>query len=106
MQTPIKNWRTPVKIVAANKYSTPCCATSVVINSAIEPVAAEIMAGRPPAREMMIAIQKEVYSATMGLTLAIAANAKDSGINASDTVIPERTSVLSEESLKESAKSE
>jgi len=33
----------PVRIVAANKYSTPYFSTNVVISNAIEPVAAEII---------------------------------------------------------------
>src|SRR4028119_37415 len=82
----------PVRIVAANKYSSPWFATKLVMSKAIEPVAAEIIAGRPPAREITVAIQKDVYSATIGLTLTIAAKARDSGMSASATVIPANTS--------------
>jgi hypothetical protein len=57
-------------------------------------VAAEIIPGLPPTREITTAMQKEVYSATIGSTLAIAAKAKDSGIRANATVMPAKVSLL------------
>ncbi len=39
---------TPVSTVAASRYCRPCSLTSNTITSAIAPVAAEIMPGRPP----------------------------------------------------------
>ena len=54
----------PVRMVAASKYCRPCSLTSVIISSAMAPVAAEIMAGRPPKKAMLTAIQKEAYSPT------------------------------------------
>ena len=50
---------TPVRRVAASRYSRPCSLTSVTITSAIAPVAAEIMPGRPPVKAMTTAMQKE-----------------------------------------------
>ena len=50
---------TPVRMVAASRYSRPCSLTSVTITSAIAPVAAEIMPGRPPVKAMTTAMQKE-----------------------------------------------
>ncbi|MBW4504667.1 MAG: hypothetical protein KME57_35250 [Scytonema hyalinum WJT4-NPBG1] len=60
------DFRDTVKTVAANRYSSPCSLTNVIINSAIAPVAAEIKAGRPPTKAVITAIQKEAYSPTFG----------------------------------------
>ena len=59
LKTPNRIWMTPVKIVAASKYSSPWSRTSGTINSAIAPVAAEIIAGRPPAMAVTTAMQNE-----------------------------------------------
>jgi sorbitol/mannitol transport system permease protein len=45
---PIVIWMMPISTTAANKYSTPCVATRLIITTAIAPVAPEIMPGRPP----------------------------------------------------------
>ena len=50
---------TPVSTVAASRYCRPCSRTSTTITSAMAPVAAEIMPGRPPANAITTAIQKE-----------------------------------------------
>ena len=50
---------TPQSSVAANRYCKPCSLTSVTISSAIAPVAAEIMAGRPPAKAVITAIAED-----------------------------------------------
>ena len=52
-------WNTPHSSVAASRYCSPCSRTSVTITSAMAPVAAEIMAGRPPAKAMTTMMQKE-----------------------------------------------
>jgi len=52
-------WIRPATIVAASRYSTPWSATSPTTTSAIAPVAAEIIAGRPPANAMVTAIVNE-----------------------------------------------
>ena len=57
------------------------------------PVAAEIMAGRPPKKEMTIAIQKEAYKPTLGSTPAKIENAIDSGTRAMATTKPDKISV-------------
>ncbi len=47
---------TPVSTVAASRYCSPCSLTSMTITSAMAPVAAEIMPGRPPVKAMMTAM--------------------------------------------------
>ena len=83
----------PVSTVAASKYCKPCSFTRVIISKASAPVAAEIMAGRPPKNAIETAIQKDAYKPTCGSTPAIAENAIDSGINAKPTTKPAKTSV-------------
>ena len=78
--------------MAANKYCRPCSLTSVTINKAIAPVAAEIIPGRPPTKAITTAIQNEAYSPTLGSTPAMMEKAIASGIRAKATTIPARTS--------------
>ena len=78
--------------VATSKYSKPWSLTSVTINSAIAPVAADIMPGRPPTKAIITAIQNEAYKPTFGSTPAIIEKAIASGIRASATTIPASTS--------------
>ena len=82
----------PVKIVAANKYCSPCSLTKVTISSAIAAVAAEIIAGRPPIKAITTAIENEAYSPTCGSTPAIIEKAIASGISAKPTTIPAKIS--------------
>ena len=56
------------------------------------PVAAEIIAGRPPTNAIITAIQKEAYKPTIGSTPAIMEKAIASGIKANATTIPARIS--------------
>jgi len=49
----------PVSTVVASRYCRPCSFTSVTITSAIAPVAAEIMPGRPPAKAVTTAMLNE-----------------------------------------------
>lgn len=64
------------------------------MSKAIAPVAAEIIPGRPPIKDMITAIQNEAYSPTIGSTPAIIENAIASGIRASATTIPAKISPL------------
>ena len=82
-------WKMPARMVAANRYSMPCSSTSGTSTSAIAPVAAEIMPGRPPAKAMMIAIENEAYRPTFGSTPAMIENEIASGMSASATTRPE-----------------
>ena len=54
--TPSAIWMTPARTPAASRYSTPWSFTSETTTSAIAPVAAEIIAGRPPAMAIVTAI--------------------------------------------------
>ena len=54
--TPNRIWMAPASSVAANRYSTPWSLTSGTTTSAIAPVAAEIIAGRPPMNAIVTAI--------------------------------------------------
>jgi hypothetical protein len=83
----------PVNMVAANRYSTPWLATSDPMSNAMEPVDEEIIPERPPKKEMLTAIKKAAYKLTIGLTPAIIAKERDSGIRANATVIPESMSI-------------
>ena len=62
---------------------------------AMAPVAAEIMAGRPPRNAMETAIVKDAKSPTRGSTPAMMENEMASGIRASATTRPASTSVRS-----------
>src|SRR5690625_7605235 len=59
---------------------------------AIAPVAAEIIAGRPPRKAMDTAMMKEAYNPTRGSTPAMRENAIASGIRAKATTRPDSTS--------------
>ncbi len=56
--------------------------------SAMAPVAAEIMPGRPPAKANTVAMQKEAYRPTLGSTPAMMKKAMASGIKARATTSP------------------
>ena len=56
------------------------------------PVAAEIIAGRPPANAITTAIENEAYSPILGSTPAMIENAIASGMSASATTIPDKRS--------------
>ena len=62
---------------------------------ATAPVAAEIIAGRPPRKEIATAIVKEANSPTLGSTPAMIEKEIASGIRARATTSPARTSVRS-----------
>ena len=83
---------TPVKMVAGSRYSSPWSRTSATSSTAMAPVAAEIIPGRPPTKAMTTAIQKDAYSPTFGSTPAIMEKAIASGMRASATTVPAITS--------------
>lgn len=62
---------------------------------AIAPVAAEIIAGRPPVKAIVTAMVKEANSPTLGSTPARIENEIASGMSASATTRPAKTSVRS-----------
>lgn len=62
--------------------------------TAIAPVAPDIMAGRPPSREVMKPITNAAYKPVRGEKPASSAKAIASGTNANATVVPDRISVL------------
>ncbi len=94
LRIPARIWKTPIKTTAANKYSTPCCATRLTITTARAPVAPEIIPGRPPIKAVINPTIKAAYSPTNGWTPATNAKATASGTNAKATVSPERISVF------------
>ncbi len=57
--TPKPIWMTPATTVAASRYSTPWSSTRPTTTSAMAPVAAEIIAGRPPMNAIVTAIVNE-----------------------------------------------
>ena len=64
------------------------------MTSAMAPVAAEIIAGRPPTMAMVTAIVKEANNPTRGSTPAMIEKEIASGMRASATTRPASTSVL------------
>ncbi len=62
------------------------------MTKAIAPVAAEIIPGLPPRKAITTAIQNEAYNPTIGSTPAMIEKAIASGIRASPTTNPARTS--------------
>ena len=73
----------------------PCSRASGATTRAIAPVAAEIIAGRPPTNAMVTAIVNEANSPTRGSTPAMIENEIASGMSASATTRPASTSVRS-----------
>jgi hypothetical protein len=86
---------TPARMPAASRYSTPWSLTKPTTTRAIAPVAAEIIAGRPPAIAIVTAIVNEANSPTLGSTPAMIENEIASGIRASATTRPARSSTRS-----------
>ncbi|MNF96973.1 hypothetical protein D3C84_797840 [compost metagenome] len=78
--------------MAASRYSRPWFLTRVTISSAMAPVAAEIIPGRPPTKAITTAIQKEAYRPTLGSTPAMIEKAMASGMRARATTRPARMS--------------
>jgi hypothetical protein len=58
-KAPATIWITPMRTVAANRYCSPWSRTRVIMRTAVEAVAAEIMAGRPPTTAVTHAIEKD-----------------------------------------------
>ena len=89
---PARIWKTPIRMVAANRYWTPWSRTRSVITTAVAAVAAEIMAGRPPVKAITMAMTTEANRPTFGSTPAITEKPIASGISARATTMPDRTS--------------
>ncbi len=79
---------TPVSRVAASRYCRPWSRTRVTMSSAMAPVAAEIIPGRPPVKAITTAMQNEAYRPTWGSTPAMIEKAMASGISARATTRP------------------
>ena len=56
---PAMIWKTPMRMVAANRNCTPWSCTMPVISTAVEAVAAETIAARPPVKAITVAITTE-----------------------------------------------
>jgi hypothetical protein len=93
--SPSPTWMTPARITVATRYSSPCACTRGAVTSATDPVAAEIIAGRPPTNAIVTAIVNEANSPTRGSTPATIENAIASGISARATTRPASTSMRS-----------
>jgi hypothetical protein len=88
-------WMSPPRMTAAIRWSRPWSLVSGATTRATAPVAALIIAGRPPVKAMVTAIVNEANRPTRGSTPARIENEIASGINASATTSPARTSVRS-----------
>ena len=88
------------RMIAARRCPTPCSWDSGATTSATAPVAAEIMAGRPPTIAVVTAMVKEANRPTRGSTPAMIENAMASGISASATTTAASTSVPSSRGLR------
>lgn len=86
-------WRTPARITAATRYPKPCSRFSGAMTRATAPVAAEIIARRPPTTEIVTAMVNEANRPTAGSTPAMIENEIASGMSASPTTRPASTSV-------------
>lgn len=80
--------------MAASRYRKPWSLTSEAIPSNMAPVAAETMPERPSAKAMMVAMENEAYSATLGSTHVIMEKAIASGTRAIATMRPASRSLL------------
>src|SRR5690606_38718850 len=88
-------WKSPPTMTVAIRYPSPCSRASGATTRAMAPVAAEIMAGRPPTNAIVTAMVNEANSPTLGSTPAMIENEIASGISASATTRPDSTSVRS-----------
>src|SRR5690606_30357139 len=87
-------WKTPASRIVASRYSTPWVGATSATTSATAPVAAEIIAARPPTNAIDTAMTNELKRPTRGSTPAMIENAIASGMSASATARPARTSRL------------
>ncbi len=83
----------PPRTTAATRYPRPYSSASGATTRAMAPVAALIMAGRPPVKAMVTAMVNEANSPTRGSTPARIENEIASGMSARATTRPARTSV-------------
>mmetsp|Transcript_13635 Transcript_13635/g.37193 ORF Transcript_13635/g.37193 Transcript_13635/m.37193 type:complete len:236 (-) Transcript_13635:141-848(-) len=82
----------PMRMTATKTYSGPLPLTVSPSNTAMEPVAPQIMAGRPPRIAVTKAMTQAECKPIEGVMPAESANATASGTNASATVTPQRIS--------------
>ena len=76
------------------------------MTSATAPVAAEIIAGRPPVIEMVTAMVNEANSPTRGSTAAMIENEMASGMRARATTSPASTSIRRRRGDRSAARTE
>src|SRR5699024_8494378 len=88
-------WNTPASMTVAMNMSIPCSRATGAMTSATAPVAAEIMAGRPPRKAIETAMMNAENRPTLGSTPAMIENAIASGMRARPTTSPARTSRVS-----------
>jgi hypothetical protein len=86
-------WKIPPRMTAAIRYCSPCSTASGATTSAMAPVAALIIAGRPPVKAMVTAMVNDAKSPTRGSTPARIEKLIASGISARATTRPARISV-------------
>ncbi|CAM5410838.1 hypothetical protein STENM327S_08804 [Streptomyces tendae] len=86
-------WKTPARMTAATRYPSPCSRFNGAITRATAPVAAEIIARRPPTTEMVTAMVNAANSPISGSTPAMIEKEIASGTRARATTSPARTSV-------------
>ena len=79
---------TPARITAAIRKSTPWSRANGYTTRATAPVAAEIIAGRPPTTAIVTAIVNDAYKPSLGSTPARIENEIASGMSASATARP------------------
>jgi hypothetical protein len=101
---PRSTWTTPPSSTAATRYCRPWLATSGATTRATAPVAAEIIAGRPPVNAMVTAIVKEAKRPTRGSTPAMIENEIASGMSARATTRPASTSVRATRGLSQAGR--
>src|SRR3546814_17071149 len=82
----------PISMVEAKRESIPWSLTNGTTSTATAAVAADIMPGLPPTKEMITAMENDAYSPTLGSTPAMMEKPMASGIRARATRMPARIS--------------
>src|SRR3546814_14483080 len=82
----------PISMVEAKRESIPWSLTNGTTSTATAAVAADIMPGLPPTKEMITAMENDEYSPTLGSTPAMMEKPMASGIRARETRMPARIS--------------
>ena len=104
--TPRTTCKIPARMTVAMKYSKPWSRITGAMTSATAPVAAEIIAGRPPRKAIETAIVNEANSPTRGSTPAMIEKLIASGISASATTRPPSTSIRSRRGERSAARTD